>query len=59
MKVPAVITPEDWLMVPAEARLTVLVALTLPASVSPPVVVVNASVLAAPVSLTGPLTISA
>ena len=59
VKVPAVITPEDWLMVPAEARLTVWVALTWPACVSPPVVVVNASVLAAPVSLTGPLTISA
>ena len=59
VRVPAVITPADWLMVPAETRLTVLVALTLPVSVSPPDVVVSARVLAAPVSATGPLTVSA
>src|SRR5208337_1494198 len=59
VSVPALIDPPDWLIVPAEARASPLLALTSPARVRPPVLVVSASVLAAPVSLTGPFTSSA
>src|ERR1700722_2725771 len=55
----AVIEPDVWLIVPAEIRSTILAALTLPPRVRPPVVVVSAKVVAAPVSLTGPVTVIA
>ena len=54
----AVIEPLLWLMVPAESRTTWLDALTLPPRAMPPALVVSDSALAAPVSLTGPVTAS-
>ncbi len=59
VNVRALIAPPDWLIDPAETRLSTLLALTLPASVRPPVLVISSSVLAAPVSLTAPATVSA
>ena len=53
---PAANDPPVWFIAPAEIRFTTFVALTLPASVMSPVLVVSASVLAPPVSVTGPAT---
>ncbi len=56
VSVAAFSAPPDWLIAPAEVRSRMFVALTLPANVMAPVRVASASVLATPVSVTGPPT---